>query len=194
LTFDDGPSDWTEAILDCLGRHGVHCTFFVLGSAIEQHAYIAQRAVAEGHELGNHTYSHPDLTTLDLGAIREELDSARVAADAATRPPGTLVRPPYFRKNDDVIAAAARCGYETLVLADVAPPDFLEVTPEPIVHQVLQEIWGGSIVDLHDGRPRADSSSVRTRDATVAAVAMLVPALIDRGYELVTVSALLARD
>ena len=74
LTFDDGPSQWTPPILDALGAGGAHGTFFVLGLSIEGREETLRRAVAEGHELGNHAYSHADPASLDDDALRAELE------------------------------------------------------------------------------------------------------------------------
>ena len=192
LTFDDGPSEWTAPILDVMKEHGARATFFVIGEAIEGRESVLRRTAAEGHEIGNHTWSHPALTTIPLDRVREELDFAGDTIERVLGARPRLFRPPYFDHSDEVDRVAAEAGYGPPVLCTIDPSDWATESPEAIVETVLAQIRAGSIVDLHDGRPRGESGSTESRQPTVDAVRKIVPALVAEGYRLVTVPELLA--
>jgi peptidoglycan/xylan/chitin deacetylase (PgdA/CDA1 family) len=179
LTFDDGPSEWTEPILDLLAAHGARATFFLVGSWVAGRERTLERARAEGHELGNHTFWHSRAPTLDDDELREEL---RRGADAVG-PDVRLVRPPYGEDAERFDRVAAELGLGPTVLWSVDPRDWEVTDDEVIVERVLADVDAGAIVDLHDGR--------RPQPATVAAVETLLPRLGERGFRLVTVSELL---
>jgi peptidoglycan/xylan/chitin deacetylase (PgdA/CDA1 family) len=191
LSFDDGPSQWTAPILDLLRDHGARASFFVLGAAVAGREEVLRRATREGHELGNHLFSHRDAERLSDREIRSELraTTARVEALGLTRP--ELVRPPYGSDPGRVARIAAGLGLGPVVLWSIEPDDWREDEPVIVAH-VLEHLHPGAIVDLHDGRPQ-ETSSRPTRDATVAAVARLLAELGARGYRFVTVSELLRR-
>ena len=110
LTFDDGPSPHTEVIADLIAEHGGVGTFFVLGDKIPGEEPLLRRMVAAGHELGNHTYSHPHCGRLEEGELREELARAQqVITEASGRAP-VLVRPPYGEDAERVEVVAAQMG------------------------------------------------------------------------------------
>ena len=179
LTFDDGPSEWTEPILDLFGAHGARTTFFIVGSSIGGREPILERARAEGHELGSHTFWHAHPAALDDDELREEIrrGASAVGSDAK------LVRPPYGEDPERFDRLAEELGLGPTVLWSVDPRDWEAADPDMIVGHVLADVTPGAIVDLHDGR--------RPQPATVAAVEVLLPALRERGFRLVTVSELL---
>jgi len=191
LTFDDGPSEWTPRILDLLRAHESHATFFLLGAAIAGREPILQRMVAEGHELGNHMYSHADCSQLRDEAVREELLATDQRIKAAVSVEPKLVRPPYGSDAKRVSRIADELGLGLTVLRSVDPEDWKETVPGTIVRQVLAEVSSGSIVCLHDGMPPNNRGS-KSRDATVRALDEILPALRQDAYRLVTVSELLA--
>ena len=191
LTFDDGPSVWTPAILDRLAEHDAKATFFVLGSSIPGKEDVLRRIVAEGHELGNHTFTHPDPAAVSDEVLVDELRRGGDAiAEACGRRPA-LARPPYGGAPERFAAIVRQSGAGPTVLWSIDPADWDQVDAAPVVEHVLRELEPGAIVDLHDGMP-ADSSGAPTRQATVDAVAMLLPELAARGYRAVTVSQLMA--
>ncbi len=192
LTFDDGPSEWTLEIARALEAHGCRGTFFLLGSAVEQQPGIVATLAASGHELGNHTWSHGDPALQSSSVIRAEIERAAAAISAAGGPRPRLVRPPYCGAPYAVARAVARSAKDALiVLRSVDPADWRAESPAEIVEAVLAKINPGDIVCLHDGiAPNSSGSS--SRSATAAAVAQLVPALLERGLRPVTVSELLA--
>lgn len=188
LTFDDGPSPWTSQILDLLASHSARATFFVVGEAVEAHGEIVRRAVAEGHEVGNHTQTHPRASSLDDDQLKRELERANAAIERATGIVPRLVRPPYGDDPERVARVAAALGFEDTVLWSVDPEDWSGIPADEIASLVMEQLAPGAIVLLHDGvrwSPRA------TCALTVEAVASILAAL--DGYEFATVSELSAR-
>jgi len=193
LTFDDGPSQWTPPILDALGAGGARGTFFVLGLSIEGREETLRRAVAEGHELGNHAYSHADPASLDDDALRAELErtSEALARVVGRRP--TLFRPPYAAYDRRVARVAQRAGLSPTVLRSVDPADWRATDPDRIAADVLAEVRPGSIVCLHDGLPPHTTAGTADRGPTVAALPTILAGLRERGLAAITVGELLDR-
>jgi peptidoglycan-N-acetylglucosamine deacetylase len=201
LTFDDGPSEWTEPILDTLADHGAKATFFVIGNAIPGREATLRRIVAGGHEIGNHTFTHGHLlrgqrTRADLAADIEA--AARAIAKACGVEP-TVFRPPFFGDDIQTLETILSCGYEWSVHADVLTDDWNAAAAEQITSAIVPAVTRGTIIDLHDGRPIDEPledpegrSSRPDRRPTAHAVAEIVPALRERGFRFVTVSELLA--
>lgn len=193
LTFDDGPSlDWTPTILALLAEHDAHATFFVLGAAIAGGEAIVARAAAEGHELGNHAFSHTDPARLADDALRAELDQTSALLEEITGKRPRHFRPPYAATDYRVAAVARSAGLERTVLRSIDPSDWNEPDAGAIAAHVLAQARRGAIVCLHDGLPLAGGSGTRTRQPTVDALATIVPELTRRGLRLVTVEELLA--
>lgn len=193
LTFDDGPSpDWTPPLLDVLAEHGAHATFFVLGAAVEGNEQVLRRAVAEGHELGNHLFSHRDPQTLTDQELVDELTRTSALLERATGVRPFHFRPPYAGYDRRVAALARSAGMRRTVLRSVDPADWREPDAQRIADVVLREARRGSIVCLHDSLQGAGGTGIPSRQATVDAVAAIVPALHRRGFSLVTVRELLA--
>ncbi|MEI8104938.1 MAG: polysaccharide deacetylase family protein [Actinomycetes bacterium] len=194
LSFDDGPGEWTEPILEILRAESVPATFFVIGEAVVLRESVLAATYAEGHEIGNHTLTHARLPPLSRKEIRHELTATADIVEAAIGQRPTVFRPPYLDVSWRVRSVAHSCGYDTAVLASAWAKDWVLDSPEPIVARVLEMAAQGGIIDLHDGRPprSADSVSRPDRWPTVRAVREIVPKLLDRGYEFVTVSQLLA--
>jgi peptidoglycan/xylan/chitin deacetylase (PgdA/CDA1 family) len=185
LTFDDGPSENTAGILDVLGQHGARGTFFVLGSAVERHPDMLRATAAAGHEIANHSWSHPRFEELTDEAIRDELarTAQLILAETGERP--RVIRCPYGSGEERVAELAERDALgEAVVHWSVDPEDWSSPPPETIVERVLAEVHPGAIVCMHDGPGR---------ESTVEALAALVPALVADGYLLTTVSELLKR-
>lgn len=194
LTFDDGPSQWTHAILDLLAQHGGHATFFALGclASAPEGQETMRRTIAAGSEIGNHTFSHPSLPTIDDDAIREELERGGAAIEDALGTPLRYWRPPFFHVDERVRAAAAPFGLQE-VGCSMMPWDW-EWDAERSASFVLERLQPGSIVCMHDGRPpdEAPELSAPTREQSVAAVGMILEEMSERGLRSVTISELLA--
>jgi peptidoglycan/xylan/chitin deacetylase (PgdA/CDA1 family) len=150
LTFDDGPSRYTAMILDRLAEHRVKATFFVVGRSVRRQRALVQRAAAEGHTIGNHSWNHPHLPRLARTAIREQLERTSAAiADVLGHPP-RLFRPPYGDRDERVDAVAAELGLKT-VLWDVDPRDWTRPGTRAIA-AAIATAHPQQIVLLHDGR------------------------------------------
>ena len=187
LTFDDGPGPQTPAILDLFAAHGCHGTFFVLGESVEGREQILARTQAEGHEIGNHTYSHPHA----MQCTDDELAHDIVRCQRTLGHVPTLFRPPYGEDALRCARIAAARMLPTTVLWSVDPSDWLERDPEAIAAAILDGLAPGAIIDLHDCWPRV-TSTVADRSPTVEALALVLPELAARGYRAVTVSELMA--
>jgi peptidoglycan-N-acetylglucosamine deacetylase len=177
LTFDDGPSSYTPQILSELQAKGVPATFFVVGQNALQHPNFVQQEHAAGDGIGDHTWDHPDLTTLPPDQIRQELESTAVEIANLTGTRPALWRPPYGAFNDTVTAIASSLGL-SMRLWDVDPSDFNMPGTDMIVSRVVNNASNGAIVLLHDGSP--DGSEDRSQ--TVAALPTIIDTLRAQGY------------
>ena len=193
LSFDDGPPPWTEQILDLLRAAGARATFFVCGVAIAGREDTLRRCVAEGHEIGNHTHTHPELRELDRTGIVAELEAASSAIELSlgTRP--AHFRPPYFESSPDVEAVSRQLGLGEPIGAYAWTTDWNQDPAEEMLAAIAAKCSAGSIIDLHDAVPPQDRAPTpATRDETVRTVSLLLPWLAERGLASVTVSELLA--
>jgi peptidoglycan/xylan/chitin deacetylase (PgdA/CDA1 family) len=174
LTFDDGPDRrYTPQVLDLLRRYDAHATFFAVGRSVEAEPALARRIVRDGHMLGNHTFSHRDLTTLGASAFFAEVDRAHAAIRRATGLSARWLRPPYGAVSASVRSLAAARGYR-LALWDVDPQDWRRPGAAAIAASVLAHVRPGANVLLHDGGG--------DRSQTVEALGRILPALAARGY------------
>jgi peptidoglycan/xylan/chitin deacetylase (PgdA/CDA1 family) len=192
LTFDDGPSRWTPEVLDVLARHDVRATFFVIGAHVRERRELVRRLVAEGHEVGNHTDTHPRLTECDDDRVVDELTRGAREIERAVGVTPLLFRAPYFALDDRVRALVKQLGL-VHVGCTIDPRDWTPgIGADEIADAILDAAHDAAIVDLHDGRPSDPTSSARTDcTPTVAAVARVVPLLQASGYELVCAGELL---
>lgn len=188
LTFDDGPDPvFTGQVLDLLKRHDVEATFFVLGTNAVDHPGLLRQAVDAGHELGIHTWNHPRLGGLSPSQVAAQNQLTLTIVEGATGVSTTLARLPFtgdvrYLAPDEMEAArlVANAGY-TVVMADVAPPDYRPgVTADEIVEAAQPQPGESAVIMMHDGGG--------DRSATVAALDRLIPQLIEQGYQFVTVS------
>jgi 2,3-diketo-5-methylthio-1-phosphopentane phosphatase len=186
LTFDDGPSEDTERILAVLRAYDLKATFFMLGRQVELFPETARRVVAEGHEIGNHSYSHPIYLFRGASATRLQLKRAQEIISTITGRQPRLARPPCGVRTPAYFAAAQALGLRT-VQWDVAGFDWKERTGAEIADAVLRDASAGSIILLHD----ADSALKRDRSATVAALPMIIEGLKTRGLNVVPLTQLL---
>lgn len=169
MTFDDGPTDATAAYLKALRDAGrVRATFFVTGTLADGQRAGTRRIVAEGHQVGNHSYTHPDLVQLDAATAFAELrDTSRVVRTQTGRAP-TLLRPPFGSTDARTRRDAARLGMtEVIWTADTV--DWSGIPTETIVANALT-VKPGGIILMHDGLP-----------TTLAAIPKIVQGLAERG-------------
>lgn len=185
LTFDDGPDPrYTPRILSILKKEKAKATFFVVGKNVGRHGELLRRIARDGHEIGNHTWSHPiDLYLRTNQEFLREVTLCETAIMKAGVSGAELFRPPLGRTGRNSVELAEDRGYRT-VLWTVSGSHREAKTPEAMTRRVLGRLRPGAIVLLHDGG--------RTpREKDVAATAMLVDELKARGYSFVTVSELL---
>ncbi|PZV33463.1 chitooligosaccharide deacetylase NodB [Mesorhizobium kowhaii] len=188
LTFDDGPHPvFTPQILDVLAQNRVPATFFVIGTYAVEHPDLIQRMVAEGHEVGNHTMTHPDLSKCGFGEVRSEIFDANGAIrTACPRASLRFIRAPYGAWSEEVFKASESAGLAALHWS-VDPRDWSRPGTDAIVDAVLASVRPGAIVLLHDGCPPDElrpSTQAGLRDQTAKALSQLIPALNARGYEI----------
>jgi peptidoglycan/xylan/chitin deacetylase (PgdA/CDA1 family) len=188
LTFDDGPTDDTERILDALGAAGIRAAFFMVGRQVERHPQIARRVVAEGHEIGNHSYSHPVYLYCSAKAIARELARTQEVIAATTGSTPRWARPPYGVRSPAYFDASRALGLPT-VQWTVAGYDWKRRSAQAIARNVVRGLTPGSIVLLHDG----DSEGRRDRRATAAAVPVIIAAARTRQLRLCSLAGLLDR-
>jgi peptidoglycan/xylan/chitin deacetylase (PgdA/CDA1 family) len=182
LTIDDGPTrEWTPQVLAILRRHGARATFFRVGKRAQAAPELVVQTAAEGHEQGNHTWAHDDLTQHDLAVDFGTLyRTHRLLTDLTGRAPA-LCRPPYGRVDSVGLSACARLHYGIALWSAHVTGSYASND----VSSILGRVSAGSIILAHDGGPEPSQELMTQLDRLVAA-------LTDRGYVLVTVSELLA--
>ena len=177
LTFDDGPSTYTKDILNQLEKYNAHATFFVVGNRVASNASTIKRAYDLGCEIGNHSWSHPQLSAISVKEMQNEISKTDEAVKKITGQTPTLLRPPYGAVDADVKAYAGK----PLIHWSIDTLDWDHRNASKTISSVLNNVRDGSIVLMHD-------IYAPTRDAAVS----LIPTLISRGYQLVTVSEMAA--
>lgn len=182
LTFDDGPSPYTDRLLDVLNAKDAEATFFLIGNKVARDPAAAKRIADAGMEIGSHTWEHPNMSTIAPDQIPRQLSSATSAIAAATGTAPKIYRPAGGLSSDAVRAEAGRQGIAE-ILWDVIPFDWINDSNLAATDYMLKtQIKPGSVVLLHD-----------TYSSTVDLVYQFLPVLIANGYHMVTVSHMLGR-
>jgi peptidoglycan/xylan/chitin deacetylase (PgdA/CDA1 family) len=189
LTFDDGPSEDTERVLDLLDSLNLRATFFMIGRHVERLPRVARSVVERGHEVGNHSYSHPIYLYRSGRETRRQLERAQAVIEDATGRRPRLARPPCGVRTPAYFSAARALGLRT-VQWDVAGFDWTHRRAPEIAREVLRGVRAGSIILLHDG----DSEGQRDRLETVGALPLIVEGLRGRGLCVAPLSHLLADE
>ncbi|MDP9313726.1 MAG: polysaccharide deacetylase family protein [Chloroflexota bacterium] len=185
FTFDDGPHPvYTAQLMDIFRQVGGKATFYMIGQQIDAHPATAAAVHAAGHELGNHTWTHPRLTQLAPEAARAELVQTDERIQRITRAPVRTFRPPFLDVNDAILALAAELGYWSIGAVNLGTRDWEQPGVGHIVEQTRESVGSGSILVFHDG--------FGDRSQSVEAVRILVAELAAQDYRFVTVSELLA--
>ena len=193
LTFDDGPDDdFTPKILDILKENKISATFFVTGVNVEKNIPIIERMYAEGHEIGNHTFTHPNLEITSRGRERVELRSTRLLLESILDHSTLLFRPPYNTDAEpqDInqirpLSIAKDEGYLTIA-SSIDPNDCqIKVTADSIVDRVIAQKYRGNILLLHDAGGN--------RSQTVLALPRIINYFRQQGYQFVTISEIMGR-
>jgi peptidoglycan/xylan/chitin deacetylase (PgdA/CDA1 family) len=177
LTFDDGPSESTTELLEILARYRAPATFFQCGINVRRLPGVAQEVAAAGHEIGNHTYSHPLLALKTSGFIHRELASAQEAIEHATGVRPRHFRAPYGARWFGLRGAQHRLGLRGVMWSTIAL-DWRCPAPA-IVSRLLHGARSGAIFCLHDGRATRHRPDIA---ATLEAVRDLLPRLMDQGF------------
>ena len=189
LTYDDGPNEpHTLDLLEVLARHGVRATFFMIGKYLTEHGAIAREVARAGHEIGNHTFTHPNLIFCSRAQVEREITACATALEDAVGAPARLFRPPFGGRLPAVLRAVRRLGYEP-VLWSVSSRDWTLPTPAAIEQQVAKGTRGGDVVLMHDGSHRAFGAD---RGKTVAATDAYIRRMKDAGFEFATVGEMMA--
>jgi peptidoglycan-N-acetylglucosamine deacetylase len=197
LTFDDGPDpEWTPKVLDALKQANAPATFFVIGLNAEQYPALVRREVAEGHELGNHTFTHPNIANISNTQFGLELSATRVLMESLVGRRTYLFRPPYAEDSEPVtpdevrpLESVSDRGFLTVGM-QIDPDDWRQPGVEAIVNAVIKKAGdsnspGGNIILLHDAGG--------DRSETIAALPVLISEMRKRGFEFVTISGLLGK-
>ncbi|HEY1526467.1 MAG TPA: polysaccharide deacetylase family protein [Candidatus Angelobacter sp.] len=176
LTFDDGPNDpHTMRLLDVLAKHNARATFFLIGKYVRQRPEIARAVLAAGHEIGNHTFSHPNLVLVSVTRLRQELDDCRKSLEDALGAGTKLFRPPFGGRRPSVLRAARAMGLSSIMWSATGN-DWSAKSPDAIVEKVTRQVDSRSkpqseIILLHDGSHLAFGSD---RSHTVEATRKLL--------------------
>jgi peptidoglycan-N-acetylglucosamine deacetylase len=194
ITFDDGPDPkWTPELLDILKAKGVKAAFFMVGIQMEDYPGLVRRIVNEGHEVGVHTYTHPNLALVSDERVRLELNATQRLLETITGRSTILFRPPYNADSRPTTLAEVLplktvqdMGYLT-VAEDVDPEDWAKPNADELLERIkLGRQFGGNVILLHD--------SGGDRSQTLAALPLIIDYLYDRGDQIVTLGKLLGES
>ena len=183
ITFDDGPHPLhTPRLLDMLRERNISATFYVVGTNTRAHPHLIRRMIAEGHEIGNHTWNHQNLTKISEGAVIKQLEDTKSAIVSACGVSPRTMRPPYGAlTTSQRQMIKARFGYPT-ILWDVDPEDWKRPGSSVVANRIVSNTRGGSIVLAHD-----------IHQGTIDAMPAALDGLLAKGYTFVTVSQLLSQ-
>ena len=184
MTFDDGPHVTnTPRLLDILAKRHIKATFFVVGENVVQYPAIMKRIVSEGHEIANHSWSHPDFSKMSEERVRGELQRTQDAILQTAGVQAKLLRPPYGAFTPKQRQwAHTEFGFK-IILWSVDPLDWKKPGPGMVTQRILSETRPGAIILSHDIHPQ-----------TIEAMPATFDALLAKGYKFVTVSELLSME
>ncbi len=186
LTFDDGPHPrYTPAILEILDEYGIEATFFVIGRNVENYPEAFQALLESDCEIGNHTYTHRNIGRMSEEEICRELELTEQAIEKNSSLRPSLFRPPEGAYGEKIERASRECGYD-IVLWSIDTLDWAHTPSEAIASKVLGSIGDGDIILMHD--------YVSHGNTTLGALRIIIPELLARGYEFVTVSELIGEE
>ena len=180
LTFDDGPGPYTAHLLDVLDQYGAKATFFLIGSKVSSQANVVRSIHARGHQLGNHSWSHPELPKLPVDQIAGEIDRTNEAIRQATGVTPAILRPPYGAVNGAVLEQLRLRGMSS-ILWSVDTRDWADRNSDIVCSRAVAGARPGAIILMHD-----------IHQTSVSAVPCILSALKQQGYSFVTVQGLLS--
>ena len=185
LTFDDGPHEtYTAEILSILKEYGIKATFFVVGQNAKAYPKLVKQEADEGHEIGNHTYTHPKLREQNAESFSCELEKTRVVIEEITGVSPILFRPPEGFREGVIKTVAKEQGYQ-MILWSVDTEDWRGLSASQIENAIMKDVKDGSIILCHD--------YVVGKSHTPEALRRVIPQLLEEGYEFVTVSDLVRK-
>ena len=179
LTFDDGPGPHTAHLLDILDQYGAKATFFLIGSKVSSQANVVRNIQARGHQLGNHSWSHPELPKLPVDQIAGEIDRTSDAIKQATGVTPAILRPPYGAVNGAVLEQLRLRGMSS-ILWSVDTRDWADRNSDIVCSRAVAGARPGAIILMHD-----------IHQTSVGAVPCILSALKQQGYSFVTVQGLI---
>ncbi|WP_313343015.1 polysaccharide deacetylase family protein [Sedimentibacter sp.] len=175
ITYDDGPSKYTPEILNTLKENNSVATFFVLGSQVHGNKDILNRMIGEGNQIGNHTYNHKNLTTISDEELYKQIQGTDDLIYIATGYTPTVVRPPYGTTSEELNKKIQK----PIIQWSIDTRDWESRNAGIIVENILKDVKDGDIILMHD-----------LYDSTVKASKIVIPELIQRGFQLVTIDEL----
>ena len=178
LTFDDGPGPFTPAVLSVLEQYHVPASFFEIGDEVARYPQYARMVAAAGYPVEDHTWSHPDLTTLPASGVAAQIDMTQAEIQAVTGTTPQCVRPPYDAWNAAVLNQVAVRGLTTMSYS-IDPKDWTLPGVQAIVSRVVGAAFPGAVVDMHDAGG--------DRSQTVAALPQIISELRGMGYSFVSI-------
>jgi cellulose synthase/poly-beta-1,6-N-acetylglucosamine synthase-like glycosyltransferase/peptidoglycan/xylan/chitin deacetylase (PgdA/CDA1 family)/spore germination protein YaaH len=195
LTFDDGPDpDFTPRILDILKKEKVPASFFVVGSMVEKNIPILRRIYDEGYEIGNHTYLHPDISTISIERVKLELNATRKLIESVTGRSTILFRPPFNADAEpqtlaEVIPVAESRKQSYITIGEsIDPWDWQPgVSADSIIARTIRQKENGSMILLHD-------AGGDTREETVKALPAIIHYFKSQGYQFTTIADILGKS
>jgi peptidoglycan/xylan/chitin deacetylase (PgdA/CDA1 family) len=177
LTFDDGPGVYTPQVLSVLEHYHVPATFFEIGANVVTYPQYTGMLAQAGYPVENHTWSHPNLTTIPISEFPLQIDQTQNVIRSITGQAPNCVRPPYDVFNATVLQQMAARGLTTMSYS-IDPRDWTNPGVQTIVERVVSAAFPGAVVDMHDGGARAE---------TVAALPQIITALESEGYSFVSI-------
>ena len=178
LTFDDGPGPYTAHLLDILDQYGAKATFFLIGSKVSGQASVVRSIQARGHQLGNHSWSHPELPKLSVDQIAGEIDRTNEAIRQATGVKPSILRPPYGAVNG-VVLEQLRLRNMSSILWSVDTRDWADRNSQIVCSRAVAGARNGAVILMHDIHP-----------TSVNAVPCILSSLKQQGYSFVTIQRL----
>ena len=183
LTFDDGPHPrLTPEILEILDEYGIKATFFVIGKNVLDYPDTMRILANSGCEIGNHTFSHCDLIGKSETQVKDEILACSRTLNENYGIKTNLLRPPRGKLDDSVMAVGEELDYD-IILWNIDTEDWAHTSAKDIAKRVLGSVTGGDIVLMHD--------FIGHSGHTCEALRLIIPELLERGFEFVTVSELI---